>query len=309
MTQTEIIDWLLGGDVAIQYQVYRDLLGELRPDLQARISTEGWGRRFLAARHPQGHWGTRFYHPKWKSSHYTLLDLRNLCIAPDHPEIRASIQLILDRDKSVDGGINPSIAPRLSDVCVNGMFLNYAAYFGMAAADLESVVDCLLAEWMPDGGFNCRSNRSGARHSSLHSTISVLEGFQRYLDGGYAYRLAEVRAAMAASVEFILLHRLFLSDRTGEVIDKRFLKFVFPYRWKYDVLRALDCFQLAGVGWDERMQAAVEVLLKKRRKDGRWAHYAGYSGQVHFRMERAGQAGRWNTLRALRVLGAFGQIF
>ena len=38
-----LIDWLLAGDVAIQYQVYRDLLDEERPDLRARIALEGWG--------------------------------------------------------------------------------------------------------------------------------------------------------------------------------------------------------------------------------------------------------------------------
>ena len=50
-----LIEWLLAGDVAIQYQVRRDLLDEERPDLRARIATEGWGAQFLAARQPDGH--------------------------------------------------------------------------------------------------------------------------------------------------------------------------------------------------------------------------------------------------------------
>lgn len=37
----DLMSWLLAGDVAIQYQVYRDLLDEERPDLRARIATEG----------------------------------------------------------------------------------------------------------------------------------------------------------------------------------------------------------------------------------------------------------------------------
>ena len=44
-----LIAWLLDGDVAVQYQVQRDLLGQERPDLRARFATEGWGARFLAA--------------------------------------------------------------------------------------------------------------------------------------------------------------------------------------------------------------------------------------------------------------------
>jgi len=37
-----IISWLLQGDVSIQYQVHRDLLGNDRKDLQDRIANEGW---------------------------------------------------------------------------------------------------------------------------------------------------------------------------------------------------------------------------------------------------------------------------
>ena len=52
-----ILDWLLEGDVAIQYQARRDLLGDDDPALRARIATEGWGARYLARRNPDGSWG------------------------------------------------------------------------------------------------------------------------------------------------------------------------------------------------------------------------------------------------------------
>jgi hypothetical protein len=45
---------------------------------------------------------------------------------------------------------------------------------------------------MPDGGFNCRTTRSGAKHSSLHSTISVLEGLAEFIKSGHTYRKAEI---------------------------------------------------------------------------------------------------------------------
>ena len=59
-TSNHLIAWLLDGDAAIQYQVYCDLLGQQRPDIRARIVTEGWGAQFLAARQPAGHWGRGF---------------------------------------------------------------------------------------------------------------------------------------------------------------------------------------------------------------------------------------------------------
>ena len=50
MNQNQIIDWLLEGDVAIQYHVNRHLLGIDLPDLRERIASEGWGAQLLAAR-------------------------------------------------------------------------------------------------------------------------------------------------------------------------------------------------------------------------------------------------------------------
>ena len=302
----DTIDWLLRGDVSIQYQTWRDLLDEENPDLQNQIESKGWGAKFLSKRQPEGHWGKRFYEPKWISSHYTLLDLKNLNIRPDQEEIRASIEYILDNEKGKDGGVNPIGDVQLSDVCVNGMFLNYASYFMATAGKLESVVDFLLSEVMSDGGFNCRSNRSGASHSSLHSTISVLEGITEYQKCNYEYRNRELEAAKKSSIEFILQHRLYLSDRTGEVINKNFLKLPYPSRWKYDILRALDYFQYEGLGWDDRIQPAIDVLIKKRTKDGRWKLNAKHPGKVHFEMEKAGKPSRWNSLRALRVFRHFG---
>ena len=177
MNEKQIIGWLLDGDVSIQYQVHRDLLGEDRTDLQDRIAEEGWGREFLSGWNPEGYWGMRFYQPKWTSTHYTLLDLRNLGLTGNNKIPRASIEPVLERGKAADGGIQlgPSTAHR-SDVCVNGMFLNYASWFRTGEEKLHSLVDSILEEIMPDGGFNCRTTRSGARHSSLHTTISVLEG-------------------------------------------------------------------------------------------------------------------------------------
>jgi len=304
--QDSIIDWLLEGDISIQYQTHRDLLDAERPDLQARILNEGWGAEFMTKQNPNGHWGQRFYQPKWISTHYTLLDLKNLNPVQDDQRIQDTVKMLLKEEKGPDGGVGPFGEIQASDVCVNGMFLNYASYFKADEDELKSIIDFVLSQLMPDGGFNCRSNRSGAHHSSLHSTISILEGITEYWENGYTYRLDELEQARQSSIEFMLQHQLFLSDKTGEIIKKDFLKLVYPYRWKYDILRALDYSQRARVPWDSRMEKAIEVLQEKRKKNGLWNNQAKHPGQVHFEMEKAGKPGRWNTLRVLRVLKHFG---
>lgn len=303
--ENELADWLMQGDVSIQYQVHRDLFDSRKPLLQKRIAKEGWGAKYLSYRHSDGHWGRGFYQPKWTSTHYTLLDLRNLDIAQDIPEVRQTVSQLIRKNKAQDGGIYSVGSIKVSDVCINGMFLNYASYFGAAEDDLKSIVDFLLEEHMKDGGFNCYSNRKGAAHSSLHSTISVAEGIREYEKNGYKYRLSELKSAELDSREFILRHKLFRSDHTGEIIDKKMLMLSYPSRWRYDILRALDYFRSAGVAYDARMREALEVLQKKRRVDGKWPLQARHPGQTHFDMEEPKEASRWNTLRALRVIKHF----
>ena len=306
MNENEIIEWLLQGDVAVQYQVQRDLFGSDQRELQERIAREGWGMRFLSLRKRDGHWGCGFYQPKWISTHYTILDLKNLGISTDNEEIRETLSNITQKLKGPDGGIYPIGTDKKSDVCINGMFLNYASYFGMDENELCSVVDFLIEEHMPDGGFNCHSNTKGAVHSSMHSTISVVEGIQECARNGYTYRIGELQAAELKVREFLLQHRLFQSDRTGEVVDRKMLMLSYPSRWRYDILRAMDYFRLAGAAYDARMDDAMQVLLKKRKADNRWPLQAKHPGQTHFDMEKTGEPSRWNTLRALRVLRHFG---
>jgi hypothetical protein len=240
MTKKEIISWLLDSDVSIQYQTHRDLLNKERPELRNRIEKEGWGLKFLNCKQANGHWGRKFYQPKWISTHYTLLDLKYLNISPKNKSIKETLELVFNTEKGKDGGILPIGTIRRSDVCVNGMVLNYACYFQAKEDHLKSIVDFILSQKMKDGGFNCHSNTSGAVHSSLHTTLSILEGILEYERNGYTYRIKELKQAKLTSQEFILMHKLFRSDKTGKIINPNFIKLNYPTRWQYDILKAMD---------------------------------------------------------------------
>lgn len=168
---------------------------------------------------------------------------------------------------------------------------------------------------MDDGGWNCLSVK-GHTHSSFHTTIIVLEGLREYekflcqthgchinhIAGKTAKRMAQIKDARDAAVEFLLAHRLFRSHRTGEVVDERLLRFSFPPRWRYDIMRGLDFMQECRVKKDHRFDDAIAVLKKKQTKDGLWKLQNRHSGRAFFEMEKPGKPSRWNTLRALRIL-------
>jgi hypothetical protein len=296
------LEWLLAGDPAIRWQALRDLADAPRATVErerAKVATEGWGARLLARQAGDGTWGGGLYSPKWRSTTYTALALRDLGLPPDNRSARAACPLLLDQGICRDGGINYGFW-RQSETCVTGMVLSILSYFRYDDDRLSTLTDHLLRQQMPDGGWNCRRPQ-GATHSSMHTTISVLEGLRRYEEHLHGKARA-IRSAQSRGREFLLAHRLFRSHRTGAVIKPDFVRLAYPPRWHYDVLRALDHFREVDASRDERLGDAIALLEEKRRPDGRWNLEHRYRGKVFFEMERIGMPSRWNTLRALRVL-------
>ncbi len=180
------------------------------------------------------------------------------------------------------------------------MVLSILAHFEYDDDRLDTLAEHLLRQQMSDGGWNCRRDL-GATHASVHTTISVLEGLRLY-ELHRRRNVEAVRAAQARGREFLLVHRLFRSHRTGEIIKPIFVRLSFPPRWHYDILRALDYFQAVNAPRDRRLDDAIEIVRNKRGDDGRWLLENCYKGKTYFELERLGAPSRWNTLRALRVL-------
>ena len=304
MTRTDdaVVRWLLDGDVAIRWQVLRDLVGAPESAVgreRQKVAREGWGARLLALQDPEGTWDGGLYSPKWTSTTYTMLLLRDCGLPPSNPQARRACSLLLDNGLRSDGGVNFGPADR-SGSCITGMVLSIVSYCQYDDDRLDTIAEHLLADQMPDGGWNCRRPH-GARHSSVHTTISVLEGLRLY---GLSRRrmTGDVQSAQGRGREFLRIHRLFRSHRTSRIIKSEFTRFSFPPRWHYDILRALDHFQVAGAPRDPRLSEAMAIVRRRRRSDGRWPLQNYYKGKSHFVLERLGAPSRWNTLRALRVL-------
>ena len=308
--------WLLDGDPAIRWQVMRDLLGACRERVareRRKVATDGWGARLLARQNPEGTWARGrssdgLYTPKWISTTYTMLTLRDLGLPPSSRRARKACGLLLDHGLQRDGGIGYGDWARWTgqgETCVTGMILSILSYFEHDDPRLETIVQYVLGRQMRDRGWNCRLP-DGATHASVHTTISVLEGLLFYERLARRARLPAVRAAGRRGREFLLRHRLFRSHRTGEVIKPIFTRLAFPPRWHYDILRALDHFRTVGAPRDPRLAEAIGIVREHRRPDGRWSLENRYRGRTYFEMERLGEPSRWNTLRALRVLRWWG---
>lgn len=310
---SEIINWLLEGDPAVRWQVQRDLLDEptnVYEAQQARVAEEGWGADYLARQDEDGLWGGGLYGPKWISTHYTLMNLRRLGLSPDNPQAIKGARILLDNGFLPDHGIRyvsnkhigepPEQWRKHAETCISGMCLSMFAYFDLEDERVHLLAAHMVGQQMEDQGWNCRSYR-GDTHSSFHTSTMALEGLHEY-HAKFPQAELPVAASLEAGREFLLQHRLYKSHRTGEIVNDAMTRFPFPSGWQHDVLKALDHFQAAGAARDQRARDAIELLLKKRNKEGSWNQYRGPSGRYFFEIEQAGKPGRMNTLRALRVL-------
>jgi hypothetical protein len=307
MKSDSVLSWFLDGDPAIRWQAMRDLKGAAERTVrreQLRVAEGGWGARLLKLQDADGRWAGGVYTPKWTSTTYTLLLLRACGLPARHPQAVRGCRVLLDTGFWTDGGINfyPGWHKR-SETCISSMVLALACWFGLDEERVDRLADNVMGLQMADGGWNCRATEgyAGATHGSFHTTISALEAlleYERFRPG----RGAAAREAQARGREFLLVHRLFKSHRTGQVVKSVLTRLAFPPQWHFDILRGLDYFRASGAPWDDRLSDALQLIEKKRTSEDRWLLENVYSGKTFFTMETKGRESRWNTLRALRVL-------
>jgi hypothetical protein len=304
-----VIDWLLDSDPAIRWQVMRDLTHE-PPDViaaeRARVATEGWGAELLALQAPDGLWAGMAWSPDWTETFHVLELLRRFGLDPGSDQARRAVGLVREHVTWGDGSPweNEWAENRFFEgevePCINGNVVSTGAYFGV---DMTPLVDRLLGEQLPDGGWNCEVER-GATVSSFGTTINVLEGLLEFEQATGSS--GDVQAARQRGETYMLERRLFRRKSTGEVIDPSWLQFSFPTWWHYDVLRGLDYLRAAEVEPDERMAEAIAVVESNRDPEGRWPLQNVYEGEAYFQMDEGeGKPSRWNTLRAMRALEWF----
>lgn len=302
-----VTDWLLDSDPAVRWQVLRDLTGAGPDEVaaeRARVAETGWAAQLLAVRDEDGQWaGGACFHRNftgdfsagqpWTATLPTLTLLRDFGVNP--AAVQDTIRLIEQNCRWEHAG-QPFFAGEV-EPCINGRTVALGAYFGV---DVEDIVTRLLGEQLEDGGWNCEAENGSVR-SSFDSTLCVLDGlleFERATGGA-----PELVAARRRGEDYLLQRRLFRRLSTGEVVRPEYRLFSFPTWWRYDVLRALEYFRVAGGDPDPRLAEAIELVRSRRQPDGRWLLEDTHRGAVHLVMEDGdGRPSRWNTLRAARVL-------
>lgn len=308
--QKPVIDWLLDSDPAIRWQVMRDLLDAPAEEVaaeRAKIATESWGAKLLALQADDGYWSGAAWNHGWHSTMHVLMLLRDMGLNPASDQARRALKLVRDNVKwqGWEGDAWNGNAFFVGEVepCINGQSGAAGAYFQQ---DVRGIVDRLISEQLPDGGWNCEAE-NGSTRSSFNTTICVLEALLEYEQS--IENSPEVTKARLRGQEYLLERHLMRRLSTGEIIERDlkantvWTDFAFPTWWHYDVLRSLDYLRRAESVPDERVSEAAELVMSKQGDDGRWQLETQYPGEMLIDLgENVGQPSRWITLRALRVL-------
>lgn len=305
MEKKELLEWILKGDPAIVYKAKKEIMNTPLEELEKIKNSlpykEGYIKTYLSNRdNNTGMWGGGIYTPKWISTHYTLLELKNMGCPGDLNEYRESAIILTDSiwKKNGDRGRGKYV-----DLCVAAMIGSILCHGKIKDKDIYEIIDYILEHIQKDGGFNCFWYKSSV--SSINTTLTVLQFFYDVENNGYSYRSEDIKMAVNKSEEWILSHYLYKRKSTGEPMHKMMINMPYPGRYKYDFLKGLEYFADRKRPYDERMKPALDLLKEKRLKSGAWPSTGNHRGLVYVKIEDEGRDNRINTVRALKVINFY----
>ena len=310
------IEWLLQSeDPSIRYLTLTEVLGEPvdSPEAQSarkQIPAGPRVRALLAGQRPDGGFGVHPYQ-KWGGAHWRLVSLVELGFPAGEQRALAAIGQVL---RWLTGDTHRRAIKKINGLtrrCASqeGNALAVCSRLGVTGDERVRKLAESLVEWQwPDGGWNCDKDKD-AHHSSFYESLAPLWGLIEYhRSTGDADALEAARRAS----EFFLKHRLFRSDKTGEVMNPEWLQLHYPLYWHYDILQALRVLARFERLTDSRVEEALDVVESKRLPDGCWQP-EGYYWRPRGKRAPCVEVVDWGrhgpnemiTLNALHVLKRF----
>lgn len=325
MDYSRSIDWLLkSNDPSVRYFTLVDLLRKNEHSEEVKTCRDQipFGPKvtqLLSNQQPDGGFSVQPYR-KWIGSHWRLVSLVKLGVSPLNKNALQAAREVMEwiygkgkgRLATRDGKL-----PRMH-ASVYGNALGVLSKLGFSEDPrTKYIADIIISAQWPDGGWNCDPKPS-ANHSSFHESLATLWGLIQY---NMIIKDKNVSSAIDRASELFLSHRIFRSHTTGEVVNKEWLKLIYPVYWHYNSLEALKVLSLADKLHDVRASEALDLLESKCTSDGVWNvegtyWYSLLEGASPNKAKSSIEVVDWGrkgpnemiTLNALRVLSAANRI-
>ena len=317
MARNDVVEWLLEPDQpSVRYRTLTELLHRPGSDPEVRaaraaVLRTGWAAEFLAERTPGGWWGDRssFYTPKYLSTHWRMLVLADLGVGRETPTVARSCEVWMRGFPLKGGGVGGN-SKGTGHHCVVGNMARALIRFGYEDdSRVRRSLEWLVETADPKGGWSCWG---------LGRNLDSWEGLGAFAAYPRARWTASMQDRVEKGAEFFLEREL---HRQGARYAPWY-RFHYPVHYYYDLLVGLDLLTALGYGDDPRLRFALDLLRRKRRRDGRWnldAQHPDAEGAigrwirahpnraVPLQLEAVGRPSKILTLRGLLVLDRIGE--
>jgi hypothetical protein len=316
------LPWLLEPDnPSVRYFALRDLLARPETDAEVRAARAAIMhsqpvRAILAARHADGYWVKPGpgYSPKYTSTVWQIMILADLGADGADERIRQSCEYLLAHAQASSGGFSLNAAPSGVVHCLNGNLTFALLTLGLPWQDdrIQQALDWEAGAILGDDatyyasgttgpGFECIANW---RLPCAWGAVKALKAFGLLPPDA---RSPRIQRAIDAGVEFMFSRDLARADYPHhDRISSNWFKFGYPLSYTSDILEALEVLDGLGHARDPRLANAVEFMVSKQNRQGRWRLEHTLNGKMWVDIEQRGKPSKWVTLRALRVLKAAG---
>lgn len=320
----DVVPWLLEEEnPSVRYFTLKEILDKKENNKDVRkarseIMISGVVPKILAKQKPGGNWEEphRFYTAKYKGSVWQLLILAELGADGNDPKIKKACEFILqnsfaienggfsiDASKNKGGGLPRRVIP-----CLTGNML--FSLIRMGYIDDERVMQGI--DWITkyqqfnDGVESLPKGLPFATHPACwgnHSChMGVVKALKCLAEIPKAKRSRSVKNTIEAGAEFMLIHHIHRRSHNLNRDSKAgWRKFRFPQMYQTDILEIVGI--LAKLNYnDERMQEAIDIVLEKQDRNGKWKLENTFNGKYQVNIERKDKPSKWITLKALSVL-------
>lgn len=319
-------EWLLGEEnPSVRYFTLRDVLDKSENDPKVKKSRKaimqiGPVPKILSKQKSDGYWGVaeNFYRGKYKSTVWQLMVLAELGADPDHERVKSACEFILEHSQDIEsggfsymsastgGGAHGKVLP-----CLTGNMIWSLIKLGyLKDARVQKGIDWIVkyqrfddavkeaaSGWPYDGHERC-----WGRHSCHMGVVKALKALAEVPADE---RSEDLQRAIRKGTEYFLLHHVYKRSHDLTRVSKReWLQFGFPLMWNTDVLEIMGILTKLGCR-DERMQEAVDLVVSKQDRLGRWKLERSFNGRLQVNIEQKGKPSKWVTLNALKVLKQF----
>ncbi len=323
----ETIGWLLeDNNPSVKYFTLTDILDRSQSDAEVEkakreIMQFGVVPEILSKQNKDGFWedSKRFYTAKYKGTVWQLIILAELGADGKNEKIKKAVEFIIGNSQdpqsggfstyeSVKGGgvLHSYVIP-----CLTGNLVFSLICLGyLEDPRVQKGIDYILRYQRFDDGIG--SIPQGWPYDNLtmcfgkHSChMGVVKSLKALAEIPPERRTVKVKEVIKVGVEYLLAHRIFRKSHNLDSVSKPgWLKLGFPLMYQDDILEILGILTKLGYK-DERMNDALEVLISKQDKKGRWKLESTFNGKFQVDIEEKGKPSKWITLNALRVLKKF----